>query len=355
MKITAPSFSSDKLSFPKASVSSTIYAFDENREFAVILSQSDRNPAEVRRIFAAASNPPENASEAEIERAKVDLLKVKVLFALAAFNSTFLGIKQLSAYLSMREGEAIKENAIRSALSSLIALDLVEKTKIKDASADKDIMLAYKLTKAGSDAVAENFSVQDMLFLSDGERLNADFVVSIPAWKVQENLVLAQFITEAFKFGFVSSVDLPAFFPSDVKRTEIRSSMTVKDFNAAEKTVFIFAPRRQNGWKEYLLNAVERFSESRRSDKELPKLLLICENTEAIYETAELLRPLFNDVELIFTDDIAPLNDFSTAFSLFDENETEIALIAERKSEKKQSPSRRSSGGRAKSKGKRSS
>ena len=330
MKLNIHKNYSGDLNFPKQNFKNSIFKFSENNEAFIVAEDLSCTDEEIDE-FVKFAVLPQNEIEAAADEAPLDRIyslrfRAKVLCAIARFNSTFIAYRQLSEFLSMNDNKFVSDYALKASLEKLRKTGFIEVCKVKAKGASNDLIALYKLS---------NFHLKDGSLLKilgsrieseDLEDLHPISGLSLKAEKVLRSNILSSIIVEMFKAGFITDAYLPGNIEDRSDSFSIKSYVSVKAPGDTDKKLFLFAPRSAPGFEEKLKTSIKSFADEHKGDQTLPKLLLCCEDADMIFDINELLEDFNDSVQLIFTDDLSIANDFGNAFSLFDENGTEIQL-----------------------------
>ena len=327
MKLIIPTQRNEELSFSKTNFSSSIYAENDEDEFFIVSNDIACRPDELKEFIANAAMPQSEVDGVEPgkkEKVYADRFRAKVLCAIAEFSCSLIAFRQLNDYLSLKENKPVAPSLLTSALNELRRLGLVDVCKIRKRGTQNDIVSLYKLSSSRTDDIKK--ALEGRLRLADGEKPDFSVKYRLPAFKVKENSLLCEIILAMFKARFISCANVPAAFDSNNLHGRITAFVEAIAENAADKKIYLFAPRVFPGWEEYLKDAVAVFIKEHAEDEALPKLLLCCEDAQSIYDAHDALSGLYDDVQIIYTDDLSLINGFIDSLSVFDVNGAELQL-----------------------------
>ena len=329
MKLSINKQFNGELDFQKQNFKLSVFRYKENEDAYTVANDITATHEDIEEFVKYATMPQaqvDQLSDVPLDRVYSLRFRAKVLCAIAQFNATFIAHRQLCEYLSMKDNKLVSDSSLAKALDNLIRLGFIEAVKIKIKGAKGDTLTLYKLSglrmKDGSmqKVLATKLDNNETREISihSGLRLNAGCVL--------QNNIISSIIVEMFKARFITDAYLPGVFETGDLSSNICSFVNLRSDADVDKRLYIFAPRRIPGNEEHIKSSVLAFSKTHAEDETMPKLLLCCEDADAIYDTNDLLSDLKEDVQFIFTDDLSFANDFPTSFSLFDENGTELQL-----------------------------
>ena len=318
-----------ELDFQKQNFKLSVFRYKENEDAYTVANDVTATSDDVEEFVKYATMSQEKVdqlTDVPLDRVYALRFRAKVLCAIAQFNATFIAHRQLCEFLSMKDNKLVSDSSLSKALDSLVKLGFVETVKLRVKDAKSDTLTLYKISglrmKDGSmqKVLASKLSTDEIkeISINSGLRLKAGNIL--------QNNIISSLIVEMFKAGVITEAFLPGTFDAGSLSAAISAYVTLKSEADVDKRLYIFAPRRIPESDEYVKSSILAFSKAHAKDDFLPKLLLCCEDADAIFDTNDLLSDLKEDVQFIFTDDLSFANDFSTAFSLFDENGTELQL-----------------------------
>lgn len=328
MIIYCPKFNPKEITFQKLSPIKSGMAYDENKEFYI--EGNDVSCAQEQQIelFTLATLTKEKVgglTRGGKEKYYAAKKFVTLLLIIADFSPTLISIAQLRALYKMRTNQEISQKKLGEAVEKLLDYGFVEKCCIKVKSSDKPSHVMFKVSKRGAELLMK-FCQKDFN-LEKGRKFPSFNVDDLPpTWKAQENFQTCQIITEMFKNNFASSAFLDSKYDLELTNPKIINFVNIGKQKSTMKKLYVFSPRTQPGWEDYLTKALVEFSQRFENANEVPKLLLSCEDAEKLYLTRYLVETLNLNIDIVYTEDIAPINDFETAFSLFNDSGVEIQL-----------------------------
>lgn len=329
MRLTVHRLYNNELNFQKQNYNLSVFRFRENLEAYTSAAEVNATRDEVKEFVQYAVMPQEmleSVDEVPLDRVYSIRFRAKVLCAIAQFNSTFIAKKQLSEYLSMKDNKLVSDYSLTKALETLTVLGFIETVKVKAKNAENSLLNLYKLSsvrmKDGTmqKVLATRLSQEEIkeIVIHSGLRLRAENVL--------RNNIVSSIILELFKNQFIFDAVLPGEFDSEREKANICAYVNIKSPMEISKRLYIFAPRNAPGNEQFIKDSVKAFAVAHESDDVLPKLLLCCEDADSIFDLNDLLEEFRDDVQFVFTDDLSVSNDIASAFSVFDENGTELQL-----------------------------
>lgn len=328
MTINKPNFNPKDISFQKINATKSGMAYDEGKEFYVEGNDVSVTAEQQVELFTCATMSKEKVgglTKGGKEKYNAAKKLVTMLTIIGNFAPTLIAPTQLRAMYKMQSNTDISQKKLTEAVEGLLELGLVEKCCLRNEGMENPASVLYKLSSRGAELVMKYCKKE--LCLEKDRRYPCFTMEALPvAWKVQENFQLCQLVTEMFKNNFASSVFFDSKYDMETENPKILNFVNVVAPGRFDKKLYIFAPRSQPGWEDYLTAALTEFAQRFENANEIPKLLLSCESAEMLYKVHYLVEELNLQIDVVYTEDIAPINDFSTAFSWFNGEEIEIQL-----------------------------
>lgn len=329
MIINCPKFNPKEITFQKINAVKSNTAYDENKEFYIEGNDVSVSPAKQQELFETATISKEKLgglTKRDKDKYYAARKLIDILVIISNYSTCLIAINQLRTLYKMRKGQEISQKKIGDALKELLDYGFIEKCCIKTSEQENPTTVLYKMSNRGAELIVKY--CQRELALEKGRNIPMFTVEDLPeAWKAQENYQLCQIVTEMFKNNFAASVFFNTKYDTDSKSTKILSFANIGKSKTGFKKLYLFAPRRQPGWEDYLKAALKEFASRFENANEVPKLLLSCEDANHLYLVHYIVEEMDLGIDVVYTEDIAPIVDFRNAFSWFDKDGAEIQLI----------------------------